>query len=120
MGKNIAVLGCALDCPFAKIVGPPSADVMASNKGCYSGPVQVMITAYAGKIIDVPGSGMGQGVFTPTATAVMIDGKPALLEGDKAIVTVNGLKNAGNSQVPAVEVVTVTITSAGQVMAQGS
>ena len=120
MGKPIATTACVLltDAQVAtcSITTPPSTKVMAGGNPCYSGTLDV-------KIENAIQGGLTQtapivATIIGTSTKVMIEGKPAVLEGDKSMPMVVPAQNPKGD--PMTFPITVSIISAGQVKATAS
>lgn len=123
MGKFIAVMGCTLTTDNATaqavIDTPPSTKVLA-GAGCYSGDLDIMVS---GAVLGtVSQSAPAIGKINASATKVLIDNKPAVLEGDKNLITImaDGLDSSTKLVVKDAFSFTVTITAAGQTSVQGS
>ena len=120
MGKPIATTACVLltDAQVAtcSITTPPSTKVMAGGNPCYSGSIDVLITgAIQGGLTQ---TAPATATIIGTSTKVMIEGKPAVLEGDKSLPVVINAQTP--DQKPITFPLTVSIISAGQVKATAS
>ena len=113
--KNIAVQGCQLDCPYARITTSPKTSAKCGGKATYAGDLNISISGYSGQGIT---GGAGSGTLQPTSQHVKIEGEKVVLEGDKTInpISVTGTTPSGAS---ATVPVTVTIVSAGQTFVKG-
>lgn len=122
MGNYIAVDGAQLQLMPGSgkisITGVKSQKVKFGNKNAYKGKISFSISGYTGPNCTVPSSGSGGGNINGTAQFVSIEGEPAVLLGDQVTVQVNGMRQAGQTQVPAVDNVTVTVVDAGQMVAK--
>lgn len=122
MGNFIAVDGARLQMVPGlgqiSITGVKSQKVKFDNKNAYKGKISFIISGYTGPNCTVPSSGSGGGSIKGSAQFVSIEGESAVLLGDNVTVQVNGMRQAGQSQVPAVDNVTVTIIDAGQKVAR--
>lgn len=118
MGKNIAVDGAELQLTPGNgqisISGVTSTKVKFDGKEAYKGKISFSISAYSGPNCTVPSSGSGSGDIEGSAQFVKVEGEAVVLEGDKVTVQVNGKRQAGQTQVPAVDSVTVTVVDASQ------
>lgn len=122
MGKLIAVDGAQLQMVPGSgeisMTGVMSQKVKIDGKPAYKGKISFSISSYTGPNCTVPGSGTGNGDINGTAQFSKIEGEPAVLIGDNVTVTVNGMRQAGPTQVPASDSVTVTVIDAGQSLAK--
>lgn len=113
--KNIAVQGCQLDCPFARITTSPKTSVKCGGKATYAGDLNISISGYSGQGIT---GGSGSGALQPTSQHVTIESAKVVLEGDKTMIPIN-VAGTTPSGAPATVPVTVTIISAGQTFVKG-
>ena len=111
--KYVAVEGMVLDfgttsVPSSNVVlGPASLNASVDGKGVSAGPISISVT---GATMGSNTGGTGRGFFAPSALHCDADGQKFLLEGDAAIIVVDGV----NSGVPVSWTVTATVRSAGQ------
>ena len=119
MKKNIACVGCELDCKYAQIMTSPKTSVKFAGKATYAGDLTIQISGYSSSIITVSGSGSGSDTLHPSAQYVKIDGEKAVLEGDKVTIKVYGQAYSGQSTINVTEDVTVTVVDAGQSVGKG-
>ena len=121
--KNIAVEGCTLSLSSGtgqvSITTTPSSKVLLDGKKAYFGNLQISISAFTSPTITVSSSGSGSGTLSPTSQKVKSENNAAVLEGDKAQITVTGQAISGTTTVVVTEIVTVTISSAGQEKVKG-
>lgn len=118
--KYIAVQGCTLSEPTAKIMTPTCTKVKCDGKLAYSGNLTIQIIGYSSAVITVPGSGSGSDTLKGSAQKVKIEGKPAVLEGDNVTIKVYGKSYSGSTTIDVMEPVNVRITAAGQSKVKGS
>ena len=118
MKAYYAVQGCQLQimsgAGVATITTPPSTKLKAAGKPVYTGPLSVSVSGFSGSVVSSGGTGVG--TINPTSTSKS-DGKGIVREGDTSQpITVSGVNASG---LPASEVVTVKIVSAGQTATGG-
>lgn len=108
----IAVKDCTLSLSQGTgtitIQTPPSTKSKIDNKGIYAGNLTILITNYVGATIT---NGTGSGTLFPLSQKVKVENKIVCVEGDKTQITVTGVTVSGS---PSSEIVTVTISKAGQ------
>ena len=118
--QSIAVDGCTLQLSAGtgsiSITSQPSQKIKCDGKGAYKGQIQFSISGYMGTNIT-NGDGQGSGSISGTSRCVKIEGQTAVLQNDTSeSVTINGTKpsSSGSGTEPAVDVITVKVSDAGQ------
>lgn len=120
MTKEIAVVGCKLECTTGKgtvsILSLPNSNVKAGGKNTYCGQLTIGVTGYVDSTIE---GASGTGIFKPNAQYIKIDGnyavlKDAISEG----IVVTGV-SPEDSEVSVSKTIKVKIVDAGQTEVKG-
>lgn len=121
MGKFVAVEGCVLtlssgNATSIQIVTPASKNTI-EKKGIYYGTLNISISGFSSTNVPnwIPMSGSGSGTLSPTSQHVSVNGKMVVRADDEsATITINGQISTESGNKPAIDMVTVKITDAGQ------
>lgn len=111
----LAIQGCTLQIlapstGSVTVTSQPASDVFGSEKGAYFGQLQFSVSG-----VSTTGAtnGAGSGAISGTGSHMQNNNQPAVLQGDKVTITVNG-QTTSSPPSPTSWPITVQITNAGQ------